>query len=171
VEHSRQRQHAANAVPNYTKPNTQRRNDHTMQVSTAREPKPYETQRPTAGYVDKQQDTTILGQQTTSSQATLPALSPLPTDPVIPAEATDRQTQTQNRPSTPSPHTLFSYAPDRGTLTPSKRTYPRINLFLLLPDSVDWSLSGVLSVWGRLARYLRPSFGWASPRALEQAGV
>jgi hypothetical protein len=142
-----------------------------MQVTTAREPKPYETQRHTVGYADKQQDTTILGQQTTLLQATLLALSPLLTDHAIPAEATDHQTQTQNSPSTPTPHTLFSYTPTRGTLTPSKRTYPRINLFLLLPDSVDWSLSGVLSVWGRLARYLRPSFRWASPRALEQAGV
>ena len=139
-----------------------------MQVTTAREPKPYETQRPTVGYADKQRDTTILGQQITSSQATQPAHSRLHTDPVTAAGATDHQAQ---RPSTPTRHSLFFYTPTLGTLTPRERTYPRINLFLLLPDSADWSLSRVLSVWRTSPRYLRPSFAWTSPRALEQAGV
>jgi hypothetical protein len=139
-----------------------------MQVTTAREQKQYATQPHTVGYADKQHDTTTLGQQTTLLLEIQPAHSRLHTDPVTAAGATDHQAQ---RPSTPTRHSLFSYAAHRGTLTPRERTYPRINLFFWVPDSADWSLSGVLSVWRTSPRYLRPSFVWTSPRALEQAGV
>jgi hypothetical protein len=142
-----------------------------MQVTTAREPKPYETQQPTAGYADKQQDTTILGQQTTSLQATLPAHSRQHTDHATHDVETDHQAQTSNTLHTPTHLHLFSYTPTLGTLTPSLCAYPRNNLFLLMPDSARCLLSRVLSLLSRGGRYLSPSFRLASPRALEQGGI
>ena len=139
-----------------------------MQVTTAREPKPYETQPHTAGYADKQQDTTTLGQQTTLLQEIQPAHSRQHTDHATAAGATDHQAQ---RPSTPMPYTLFSYTPTLGTLTPSLCAYPRNNLFSSVPDSARCLLSRVLSLRSRGGRYLSPSFGLTSPRALEQGGI
>lgn len=139
-----------------------------MQVTTVREPKPYEIQQHTAGYADKQQSTTTLGQQITSSQEIPKAHSHLHTDHATHDVATDHQ----HKPTDTTTHRcVFSYTPTYVTLMPSLCAYPRINLFFFVPDSARCLLSRVLSLRSRGGRYLSPSFGLTSPRALEQGGI
>ena len=136
-----------------------------MQVTTAREPKRYETQQHTAGYADRQQSTTILGQQITSLQEIQPAHSHQHTDHATHDVGTDHQPS-----NTRMPYTLFSYTPTYVTLMPTFCAYPRNNLFSSVPDSARLLLSRVLSLRSRGGRYLNPSFCSASLRALEQGG-
>jgi hypothetical protein len=68
-------------------------------------------------------------------------------------------------------HTLFSMRLDYSTLMPSLCAYPRINLFLLVPDSAHRALSRVVSVLNASALYLGHRFYCMAQTSLGKAGV